>query len=83
MEITAYNNKNIWKYRSWSEELNGIIVFAIRDIFHAQKTFFLKFPIEIAGMIELGKKNSWSDRIRKETEREKNRVALFPTVTTH
>ena len=52
-----------------ADESNGVICFAIKDTFHVETTFVPKFPIEMAGMIELGKKNTWSDRIRNGTER--------------
>ena len=52
-----------------ADESNGVICFAIKDTFHVEKTFVPKCPIEMAGMIELGKKNTWSDRIRNGTER--------------
>ena len=41
----------------------------INAIFHVETTIVPKSPIEMAGMIELGKKNTWSDRIRNGTER--------------
>ena len=52
-----------------ADESNGVICFAIKDTFHVDTAFVPKSPIEMAGMIELGKKNTWSDRIRNGTER--------------
>ena len=56
-----------------ADESNGVICFVIKDTFHVETTFVPKFPIEMAGMIELG----------MEQNGKKNWVGLFPTTTAH
>ena len=53
-----------------SDSLELLKLFCLIMLYiHVETTFVPKFPIEMAGMIELGKKNTWSDRIRNGTER--------------
>ena len=66
-----------------ADESNGVICFAIKDTFHVETTFVPKFPIEMAGMIELGKKIHGVIELGMEQNGKKNWVGLFPTTTAH
>lgn len=57
-DYTLELKKHIQKYRSSSEESNGVICFLIRDSFHVEIMFVPKTPIETAEMIELGKEQN-------------------------
>jgi len=65
------------KDRLWSEESNGVVCLSKKEFFSDEITFVPSIPIESLVLIELGRKNSWSDQIRKVTEQTKVPTSHF------
>ena len=61
--------KKISKDRLLNEESNGIICFIERKNFSDETTFFRSVLSKSHVLLELGRKYSWSDHIKKVTER--------------